>query len=275
MAGLSNPSRGPGWVIPAIAATALHLILFGCVYLTPPTATSRDTDAPPVTMEVNLDLAPIEQESKPTVPSSQPDPLPENPAQSVRVKPSIRLARTVAKQPPKPVAPTAPDVHPQAAETEPALAQEHASVDGETDNPAHGTLADEGNHAHHASLASGALGKTVGTPVLSAKPRLLSAGSTCHGVISEAVFGAPAKVTLVLQVDKDGSASTTAVRADSPATLPGLTKAAHECARRLRFAPARAANGERVAAPSMVRLTISKHYSAHAPHARGKRDGHI
>jgi hypothetical protein len=270
MAGLSNPSRGPGWVIPATAATALHLLLFGCVYLTPPSPTSRDTDAPPVTMEV--DLAAIEQESKPTVPPSQPDLQPENRAPSVPAKSRVRVTRTAAAQP-KPAAAHA-NVHPQATPAEAALA-EAVPVDGETENPSDGAISDEGHSSRPAALASGSPGKTGATPVLSTKPRLLSAGSTCHGVISEAVFGAPAKVTLVLQVDKDGSASTTAVRADSPATLPGLTKAAHECARRLRFAPARAANGERVAAPSMVRLTISKHYSAHAPHARGKRDGHI
>ncbi len=271
MAGRSNPSRGPGWVIPASAATALHLLLFGCVYLTPPTPTSRDTDAPPVTMEV--DLAAMKHESKPTVPSSQPDLQPENPAQSVPAKSRVRVTRAAAAQPPKPAA-HAP-VHQQVAKTEPALAPEHAAVDGETENPSHGAVTNEGHASRHTALAVGSPGKTVAAPVLSTKPRLLSPGSTCHGVISEAVFGAPAKVTLVLQVDKDGSASTTAVRADSPATLPGLTRAAHECARRLRFAPARTANGERVAAPSMVRLTISKHYSAHAPHARGKRDGHI
>lgn len=101
-------------------------------------------------------------------------------------------------------------------------------------------------------------------PALSTKPRLISSGAACHGVLGT-VVEAPTKVTLVLQVATDGTASPTAVRAVSGQHLPELTVAAQRCAQRLRFLPARSANGQLVVASSTVKLTFSNHPSPRLP----------
>lgn len=110
---------------------------------------------------------------------------------------------------------------------------------------------------------------------LATKPRLLSAASACHGVLSQAVFGAPSKVTIVVRVGTDGVAAPTEVRTDGHGDSRRLSRAAQECTKRLRFSPARNARGEQVTASSVLRLTISNHYSAHVPAAPARREGHI
>lgn len=274
MVGLSKPARGPGWVIPTTAATALHLLLFGCVYLNPPTATLSDTQPPLITVEVSL--APTERAATEAPPVAATAELEAPPAESTPVKRQFHATRAAKIQPSAAVERQLPAVRPAPQPHSEQAAEPGSEPGSENENAAElAQAAQGGSHGPGVSPTSGSSVDAASAHAVATKPRLLSAGSTCHGVISEAVFGASAKVTLVLQVAKDGSASTTAVRADSPAVLPGLTKAAHECARRLRFAPARAANGERVVAPSMVRLTISKHYSAHAPRPVRSREGHI
>jgi hypothetical protein len=79
----------------------------------------------------------------------------------------------------------------------------------------------------------------------------------------------------VLQVGKDGGAAATAVRADSNAKIPGLEMAAQRCAQRLRFSPARTADGAAVSASSVVKLTFSNHYTATLPRLTNARHGAI
>jgi hypothetical protein len=146
---------------------------------------------------------------------------------------------------------------------------------GTEGNPAMGSdvgSQDAGTHAHDSRLVRMA---SVARPAPASRPRLLSSASTCQGVLANAAAETPARVTVVLQVNADGTASPKSVQTDAATTLPGLKAAVHTCARRLRFAPAQTETGERIQAASTIRLTIGGHYSAHAPNLGRKRQNHI
>lgn len=135
------------------------------------------------------------------------------------------------------------------------------------------------NGAADPNTAHGLHAKTTGPNAHSAgsmvtKPRLVSSGAACQGVLNSSLT-APTKVTLVLQVGKDGSALPTSVRAESNAQVPGLELAAQRCAQRLRFLPARAPDGSAVTAASVIKLTFSNHYTATLPRVSKRRHGAI
>lgn len=121
-------------------------------------------------------------------------------------------------------------------------------------------------------LASDGRGLQSANQPLSTKPRLISSGAACQGVLGGAL-DEPTKVTLVLQVGTDGTASPTAVRSVAGQPVPELKAAAQRCAQRLRFLPARSASGQLVVASSIVKLTFSNHPSPRLPglHAGGTR----
>lgn len=266
------------WFIPGAAAVAIHVAaLSWSVFLAPLSPDSADTDAVPVEYGAIFHTAELEPEEHETRGESSHDDssasvrgvVPTSPQRSVASqtpsKPSVAVARprlTPSKAPNgTPVRDAEPKTSADTAGTEHAAAPS-TSLPGGATPVAGGTSTTLAGGSTGKNAAGFPQGDTGTNHEHGSKPRLLSSGVECQGVLSGSALTSPTKVTLVLRVAKDGSASTTAVRADSRAHIPGLESAAQRCAQRLRFAPARSEDGSAVVSSSIVKLTFSNHYTA-------------
>jgi outer membrane biosynthesis protein TonB len=274
MAGSTARSAATHWVVPSAAAAAIHAaaLIFGVLGAQPRPAPIEE---PPATTEVLLENSellntidaqrPLDEEgsSASTARSARQaaEPPPSELPERAPLKPSHKPERSVA------FAPAAPSLGETAMQAQPASTAANTGAVGsaadETHQASNGHAAVSGSHAQVSATA----------PAL--KPRLLSSGAVCQGVLGSSLLSAPTKVTLVLSVATDGTAAPTSVSSESGAKLPGLAQAAQRCAQRLRFSPARSKDGAAIAASSVVKLTFSNHYTATLPPLTKPRHGRI
>jgi hypothetical protein len=256
MSGHEAKQQKAPWALLGAAATALHVLVLSFA-----TAPTRDaTPEPALTLDVSFELlreqppteirpsAPQARRSAPTATSASP--APGWALTSVPKEARVRTSRPTEAAASVPKTVSEPDSTTAASQPLPR-----------TDTPAHEVAAEGSTHnthgAHRLTASPTNRSQSRRVMTLASKPRLLSAGATCQGV-----FATPEsdidKVTLVLSVNPDGTALATSVRTSSATSRAALEHAANVCARRLRFEPARSADGAVVAASSIVSLTISK-----------------
>lgn len=254
-------TRSQRWSIVGGAALSLHLAVLGLALVAPQEAIKLP---PERTLMVSLEVADNTLPSEAAlveVPEQALQPVaPSHPRMNGQA--STRRARTAL---------------PSASGLPNERASELNSARGSNTDPAAPNAEETGRVvAANASAPSGQArvapsGDPHSNGTLARKPRLLSAGATCQGVFAPRVFGAD-KVTIVLAVDAKGNAMPTKIRAASSTPHDALQSAAWQCARRLRFDPARSVDGSAVAATSIVSLTVSQRP---APGGRAHREGTI
>lgn len=267
MAGSSRRSPVVHWLPPTVAALLIHgagLSLALSPRLGPSVAEAARIQA----TLMSADLAELELNAlEPIEPNAEAHPT-ESSTPATR---AIAAAKPRSAHTPRAVVPSRAAPH-EPIEAAP-VASEVSTQEATPASPAGLTpnLPSPPNSAHTGSSRA-PLGVTDATSsamapatLLGTKPRLISAGTACQGVLGGAL-DTPTKVTLVLQVATDGTASPTAVRAASGHPAPGLTAAAQRCAQRLRFLPARSASGQLMVASSVVKLTFGNRL---APNLRG------
>lgn len=284
MAGsLKLSDEGSRWLILGPAAVALHAAVFS--FASWGSGSASDCAPAPSPLEFAIEL-PTETVEKNTIAIVAPesasvshrnhssDNSAELPASAPRAtaRPTSVSSRSPAKAVELPVQSLPAPQTPASAQLGPAEGLPDAELAGVGIGSQGPGLPGVGTFADGAGTSRSSKGATP-TPV--SGPRLLSAASACHGVLAHAAVETPAQVTIVLQVNKDGTASPKSVKTSALAALPGLKDAVRSCARRLRFAPAQTETGERIQAASTIRLTIGGHYSAHAPAWGRNRLNHI
>jgi hypothetical protein len=280
MAGFSKLSKVVRWPVLGITALALHGAVLGVGLLNTRAPLELEPQVAPIEFSISLAATDAAREvAAPATPQ-----LPARPAAAAALRPHQPAERRPehhhkpARSEKVPPAPTvvSPGEATSASLPRPAVAISKAVAALRAPTTGDGAASSLAASVTGRTVAAGADAETDARgSTLAAKPRLLSAASACHGVISQAVFGSPTKVTIVVRVGTDGAAAPTDVRAEGHGDTRRLNRAALECTRRLRFSPARNARGEQVTASSVLRLTISNHYSAHAPVVPVRREGHI
>lgn len=276
MAGFSKLSKVVRWPVLGITAVAMHGAVLGVGLMNSRARLELEPQVAPIEFSISLAATDAAREvAAPATPQ-----LPARPAAAAALHPHQPAERhhKPARSEKVPPAPTAvsPGEAASASLPRPAVAISKAVAALRAPTTGDGAASSLAASVTGRTVAAGADAETDARgSTLAAKPRLLSAASACHGVISQAVFGSPTKVTIVVRVGTDGAAAPTDVRAEGHGDTRRLNRAALECTRRLRFSPARNARGEQVTASSVLRLTISSHYSAHAPVIPVRREGRI
>lgn len=127
---------------------------------------------------------------------------------------------------------------------------DEASAYGQPGEPggASGSAAGRGAGAGHGAGAGGAIGHPPGLVVL---------GDPCRGYYPAAAAVDHGEVRLVVQVSSDGHADTSQVVTELPASQ-GFAGAARECAKRLRFRPARDAAGLAIPGRAVLALSFNR-----------------
>lgn len=294
MAGsLELSDEGSRWLILGPAAVALHAAVFSLAIW----GSGAEADCAPLPppFELAVELPSETDETTPAIVNPESASVPHDGPQSDNA-PTPRSSVPKATARPTSLSPRAPLGSSDQSESLLASALATAQL-GPTEGALHANIARIGEGAHsdfstsdlnkgnsnngnsrdgsHGYGTHAVRSSTSARPAPASRPRLLSAASTCQGVLASAAMEMPAQVTIVLQVNKDGTASPKSVKTNAQPALPGLKAAVHSCARRLRFIPAQTETGERIQAASTIRLTIGGHYSAHAPTFGRNRQNHI
>lgn len=247
------------WLAPGIIAAMLHAVLLGSA-LSPAPPPKAVPQAAPDSKPVTLTIEPVANAATAfdRVAGDAPaSPVAKQHSKGRQALPA-RSASKTAEAPPSVSSPsltgTAPAV-PLPTESAPVA----PALPGNEHKPRATASAAEGPVDQFPKEAKEAL-----------KPRLLSPGYTCQGLLAGANLAAPVQVTIVLSIERDGSASATSVRAPTVPSVRGISEAAQRCAKLLHFSPARNLNGEHTTASAVVKVTFSNHRSAHMSHNKKK-----